>query len=221
MEENKKVSPILIVILSILGICLVGFLVWYGINYFKGEDKPTDEPSSQTIDEPSTQTIDEPGSYIENAELASEFSKIHKFAYDYFLTWPYCGEYEAITVDDPVYDMQGISKDFKSFDELYNYLKKYMSNDVINQNTHTVKENYYIKDGKLYCKFDAKGWVYEYQSSKVNILTLTDKKAETKIIIRSKDEEDILIEYFDVTFEKINDNWIITKYISSGVDYEK
>ncbi len=40
MEEKKKgMSPILIIILSILGICLVGFLVWYGVNYFKGEEK--------------------------------------------------------------------------------------------------------------------------------------------------------------------------------------
>ncbi len=38
MEEKKKgMSPILIVILTIIGTCLVGFCVWYGVNYFKGE----------------------------------------------------------------------------------------------------------------------------------------------------------------------------------------
>jgi hypothetical protein len=50
MEEKKNgMSPILIVILTILGTCLVGFLVWYGVNYFKGEEKvnsSVDEPSN-------------------------------------------------------------------------------------------------------------------------------------------------------------------------------
>ena len=55
MEEKKKgMSPILIVILSIIGICLVGFGIWYGVNYFKGEEKPIEEqPSSQLNNQPS------------------------------------------------------------------------------------------------------------------------------------------------------------------------
>ena len=47
MEEKKKrMSPILIIILTIIGICLVGFCTWYGINYFKGEEKSVEEQSS-------------------------------------------------------------------------------------------------------------------------------------------------------------------------------
>ena len=38
--EEKKMSPILIVILSVLGTCLVGFCVWYGVNYFKDDVEP-------------------------------------------------------------------------------------------------------------------------------------------------------------------------------------
>ena len=50
MEENKKGMPIwLIVILSVLGVCLVGFCVWYGINYFKGEETPTPVEESDSI----------------------------------------------------------------------------------------------------------------------------------------------------------------------------
>ena len=47
MESKKSMSAILIVILTILGTCLVIFGVWYGIYYFKGEEKPntpTDNP---------------------------------------------------------------------------------------------------------------------------------------------------------------------------------
>ena len=88
-----------------------------------------------------------------------------------------------------------------------------MSEEVIKQNIYTVEENYYVKDGKLYCKFDTKGWIYEYQSNKVNIVNLTDVKAETKVTVTNIDPENSeYVEEFDVTFEKVNDSWIITKY---------
>ncbi len=40
MESKKSMPPILIVILTVIGTCLVGFLVYYGINYFKDEETP-------------------------------------------------------------------------------------------------------------------------------------------------------------------------------------
>ena len=49
MEESKKgMSPILIVILVLVGSCLLGVGLWYGLNYFKGEDKPVDTPTEET-----------------------------------------------------------------------------------------------------------------------------------------------------------------------------
>ena len=49
MEEKKKaISPILIVILTIIGICLVGFCVWYGVNYFKGEKENSEQGNTNT-----------------------------------------------------------------------------------------------------------------------------------------------------------------------------
>ncbi len=45
MKEKKKgMSPILIVILSVLCTCLVGFLVYYGVKYFKGEENKSSNP---------------------------------------------------------------------------------------------------------------------------------------------------------------------------------
>ena len=39
MESKKSVSPILIVVLTIIGTCLVGLCIFLGIKYFKGEEK--------------------------------------------------------------------------------------------------------------------------------------------------------------------------------------
>ncbi len=229
MEEKKKgMSPILIVILTIIGICLVGFCVWYGVNYFKGEEKPVEQPSSNVeqslnsetnkVENNSCDDIKEPENYIENDALVSEFSKIHKFVYVFFLETTYCGEGELQVVEDidNPNDDAAISKQFKSYDELLDYLKKYMSIAVINRHSNIGKENYYVKDGKLYCKLDSKGWLYGYESSKVNIISLNNNKAETRIIVKSINEWDVevseLLEYFNATFEKVDGNWVITKY---------
>ncbi len=218
MEEKKKgMSPILIVIFTIIGICLVGFCTWYGVNYFKGENKPNNSGASEVEEDNSHNVINEPENYIENVELEAEFSKIHKFAYDYFIGETYCGEHEETAVPDidnsnlDVY----VSKQFKTYDELLNNLKKYMSIDVMAQKIGSAssdKNNYYEKDGKLYCRLNYKGWVLDYESTTVKIKSLTDNRADTRIIVKSTDEYEQYLENFDVTFEKINGNWVITKY---------
>ena len=50
MEEKKKgISPILIVILSIIGTCLIIFGVYYVVNHFKEEEKTDDkQPNVET-----------------------------------------------------------------------------------------------------------------------------------------------------------------------------
>ena len=204
MEGTKKgMSPILMAVLVLVGSCLLAVGLWYGLNYFKGEDKPSD----------SNTPVEESTSYISNPELELEFSKIHKFAYYYFVSWPYCGESEKVNGDETL----KVSKQFKTYNELLSYLNSYMSEEVMNQSRYFKKENYYEKDGKLYCITDAKGWVYEYDSSKVDIVNSTDNKAETKITFKSSNGEEYrLTEFFDVTFEKINDSWIITKYNKTG-----
>lgn len=50
--EGKRIPTIVVVLLTIVGTCLVGFGVWYGVNYFKNGDKPNvpdtpvEEPTS-------------------------------------------------------------------------------------------------------------------------------------------------------------------------------
>ena len=36
--EEKKMPTWLIVLLIVVGLCLVGFGVWYGVNHFKDDD---------------------------------------------------------------------------------------------------------------------------------------------------------------------------------------
>ena len=53
--EEKKMPTLLIIVLSVLGICLVGFGIWYGVNYSRdlGEPEgPTPEPSTEEPTEP-------------------------------------------------------------------------------------------------------------------------------------------------------------------------
>ena len=234
MEEKKKgMSPILIVILSIVVICLVGFCVWYGVNYFKGEEKSVEEPSSNVEQSPDSETknnscdaIKEPESYIENEKLSSEFKKVESVAYYYYSFFTYCGDGELKVdqdIDNPNDDVH-ISKQFKSYDELLNYLKKYMSDEVIKQKTYNPinnKDMYYEKDGKLYCRGSEhiSSSIYNYKNMNVKIKSLTDKKAETIIIVERIVLEDLETEYFEVTFERTDSNWVITKYNKYKSEY--
>ena len=53
MEESKKgMSPILMAVLVLAGSCLLAVGLWYGLNYFKGEDKPVDTPTEETNNGP-------------------------------------------------------------------------------------------------------------------------------------------------------------------------
>ena len=82
MEENKKgMSPILIVILTIIGICLVGFCAWYGVNYFKGENKLNNSGTSE-VEDNSHDVINEPENYIKNALIQSLLEKTFATLFD-------------------------------------------------------------------------------------------------------------------------------------------
>ena len=88
MEEKKKsTSPILIVILSVVGICLVGFLVWYGVNYFKGEEKPVEQQSSQINEQPSNNNLENSSSSNNSSTRSlkiTEFISNNKLQMHYF-----------------------------------------------------------------------------------------------------------------------------------------
>ncbi len=78
MEENKKgMSPILIVVLTIIGICLVGFCTWYGVNYFKGEEKSVEEQSS--VIEQQEPTNNDIGEKIDFPQKSDEVALINGF----------------------------------------------------------------------------------------------------------------------------------------------
>ena len=76
--EEKKIPTIVVVLLTIVGTCLVGFGVWYGINYFKGGDKPSapdtpvEQPSS-SITSPAGGKIDFPQKSDDNVLIGGFF----------------------------------------------------------------------------------------------------------------------------------------------------
>ena len=118
MEENKKgISPILIVILTIIGICLVGFCVWYGVNYFKGEEKhnnPVDEPSS--VIEQQEPTNNDIGEKIDFPQLNDKDTVLLS------------GFYELLSVDEIKTNFKNLKKEKVSNTFVYNceeYLDKY------------------------------------------------------------------------------------------------
>ncbi len=53
--EEKRMPTIVIILLTIVGTCLVGFGVWFGVNHFKGEEKPSTPDNS--VDQPTTAEI--------------------------------------------------------------------------------------------------------------------------------------------------------------------
>ncbi len=64
MEKNEKgISPVLIVLLVIVGISLVAFCTWYGVNYFKGKENSSIY-DSQTIDNHESEVIHNSDEFI-------------------------------------------------------------------------------------------------------------------------------------------------------------
>ncbi len=63
--EEKRMSPILIVILSVLGTCLVGFVVWYGVKYFKNLEEPEEPTPEMPVEQPSSSTTSPVGDTID------------------------------------------------------------------------------------------------------------------------------------------------------------
>lgn len=49
---KKEAKPFIIIICVIIGLFLVGFCIWYGVNYFKGEEKPNNPVDNPPVVNP-------------------------------------------------------------------------------------------------------------------------------------------------------------------------
>ncbi len=110
--EEKKMSPILIVILSVLGTCLVGFCVWYGVNYFKDDVEPEGPTPETPVEEPINNVTEDyvDGEYHTYIVYSSKNSENYKKV-DYsklFVLKPYDeAEEEVLISADNVITLKG------------------------------------------------------------------------------------------------------------------
>jgi len=177
---------------------------------------------------------DKNNKYIEEQKLNVDSETIKKlkstfeFVYDYLdSTHPFCGE----STDEGYFTVEGTeisyrkSTQFKSYNELLDYLKKYMSKEIINNNkyysmTDIVKELdiYKEKDNNLYCLYDITkgGGYYEIDEILITANNIDENKISSKVEVKLSWWYAIWYEYYNVTYTKINDNWVITSYELRG-----
>ena len=106
--------------------------------------------------------------------------------------------------------------EFATYDEMLNYLKKYMTIEVIsgkNPWAATTKEYYLEKDGKLYCEETYKGYMYEHGNIEIEITSQEENKVTCIATIELIDpDNNKTSDEVNITLEKNNNNWIITSY---------
>ena len=216
---NNKSSKIIIIILTILVIGLTGYIVYDKVlskNQSQEDNKITNNEENNKNEN------DEKSDHVElDANLKKELLDVFAFVYDYKMTPnAYCGGYingDIITPEDPEVNGDNIytaSSKYKSYDEMIAHLKQYMTEHVIYGHYYMGKDNgsYIERDGKLYCASFGKGSnIYQLTNT-----TITYSKPYTnEIYIKIETEltyEGHIYEYYDVTFSKRGDKWIISSF---------
>ena len=105
------------------------------------------------------------------------------------------------------------SYQFESYEEMINYLKGIMSEELINKKQSISKEHYIEKDGKLYCEDFGKGGAYDYTDTTIeNIELVTKNKIKATGRVELAFDNNKEYKEVELTFEKQGQNWIITEY---------
>ena len=107
------------------------------------------------------------------------------------------------------------STQFKTYNEMINYLSGIMTEELINKKA-TIDKRYYIeKDNKLYCEDLGKGGITQIENCIIeNIESIINNKIIATGSIWISDGPDYASDLIDVqlTFEKKGTEWIITEY---------
>ena len=210
MEKKNTGLIVLVIILSLLVVGLSSFIIYDKV--LKSEDNNanfgeiTNEKNDSNLDSNTNK---------ENI-TTEEIKEIFEFVFDYMeLPFVYCGEYESITDINDAMDMYRLSKEYTTYNELMNDLKKYMSSDVISKGrfSSSYKEHYVEKEGKLYCEETYKGYLYSRGNIEVEITSQTENKVTCLATMELTDMSNIkTYDKVNITLEKDNNNWIITSY---------
>lgn len=204
-NNNKVVIALLVIIISILTVLCILFAT--GTISFKSNDVEVND---------SNQNITENNDYQTNDITLENIKEIFKVTYNYYeLPVVYCGK-----TDNTLVEIYGTSRkastEFATYDEMLNYLKKYMTIDVISGKipwAATTKEYYLEKDGKLYCEETYKGYIYDHGNIEIEITSQEENKVTCIVTIELIDpDNNKTSDEVNITLEKNNNNWIITSY---------
>lgn len=153
--------------------------------------------------------------------LKETLNKKVEFVYNNYFnsSEPFCGDKEKSDISSKNGGLgYYVSVDFNTYDEMINYLRKYMSDDVIGKRFG--REFYMEQNGNLYCSLSGKGSGYILDESFMQIKEYSSNKIEIEVSFSLKffppviPESAVWVDYkkYSVIFENINNNWIITLF---------
>lgn len=228
--DNKKLKIIIfILLLTILG--LTSYIVYDKvqkndeISNIKNETAENKNDEEKTNNENEEDIIenknDDYNNEITDLSLINELTNVFKFVYDYFDSGnAYCGGFKyterIYSGDNPNGYYESIT--YRTYNEMIEDLKNYMSENVIYKRYNTEEEykaNYIEQDNKLYCgDFGKGGNIYQPE----NIVIKNSKQQENKIIttieleLSTMNDGPNIFDNYEVSFEKYNNKWIIISY---------
>lgn len=218
-EKNNISLYVIIVILSIITICLAGYIVYDKL--LNDKETPINNNNNESIENNNITNV------ITNTEAETILKNLYNDAirHIYNEQTAYCGEStnETISLNGFTYKK---STTFNNLNELENYLKKYMTtNLLLNSNYNkkiTIDENtitsYYEKEGNLYCNNWNKGGNillenYLIDESSFNISNITKNSFDGTIIAVYKDNNsNKTTKKIKTNVIKENDNWLLNAY---------
>ena len=208
-KNNKGVIVLLIVLVVILAVLCVLFAT--GTISFK-----SDANSNESSEIQGTNTV------LTETEAQSILKEVIPKCFEYVHSLsPYCGKRDTNDYLSNENYIRWEASEFSNKSELVNYLKTFLSEDVINTYSREGKyvyDMYREENGKLYCLNSNKdcGLTYNSASTSYEVNNIT----ENLISVTGKIGYDTCggSEYYSVDIElsKNNDTWIVTKYVENN-----
>lgn len=221
-NEIEKKSNKLVIILTIIIILLMVLcgLLATDIIDFKSNEKTINCPSDNITENNKTnesKNIDTSDHVELEDSVKAELKEVFKFVYAYYHDeLLYCGDYSTEDKLELELQLYYASTEYKSYDEIINYLEKYMTKNVIyGLNSYIYNDFFddiYIeKDGKLYCPWFGRS-VYTLLDSTIKYSKQHYNRIDTIIEAKVAFDDGTFDELYNVTFVQKNNNWVISSY---------
>lgn len=242
MEKNNRRLIVLVIILSLLVFGLGGFIVYDKIltdkkidnnNENSNNDNSNNEVNNNINTDTNNNSQDKqeyvgfinPLEHVEIEEsIKLKLIEVFEFVYDYNKSKFY-GNYCVGDTDkndtinppsgsDSMHKYNIASTEYSSFKEMMDYLKKYMTPEIIYNTKFMSIDNFIEKDGKLYCPYyeTNKGSIYTFKEANIKYSKPWANGYYVTMETTLTFGNESMNEIFDVTFEKKNNNWVIVSY---------